>query len=118
MLIVLNDSPKSVFSLSVYFMDWMPQFDITKSFNITAQGTGVAMLSVSVHEHAREIFIRKLFVLKAFVLSSQVFSLYYALPEEKDDDCNVFDLSVTMDKQDEGSIDRENVTWLIWTAVL
>ncbi|XP_067258551.1 complement C3 isoform X1 [Chanodichthys erythropterus] len=55
------------------------KFDITKSFNITAQGTGMAMLSV--------------------------FSLYYALPEEKDDDCNVFDLSVNMDKQDDVSYD-------------
>nr|AZZ09376.1 putative complement component c3 [Ctenopharyngodon idella] len=60
------------------------KFDITKSFNITAQGTGVAMLSV--------------------------FSLYYALPEEKDDDCNAFDLSVNMEKQHDGSIHRENVT--------
>lgn len=50
------------------------------------------------------------FVLKAFVISSQVFSLYYALPEEKDDDCNAFDLSVNMEKQHDGSIHRENVT--------
>ncbi|RXN21007.1 complement C3-like protein [Labeo rohita] len=49
------------------------KFDITKSFNITAQGTGVAMLSV--------------------------FSVYYALPEEKDYDCNVFDLSLQMVKE-------------------
>ncbi|XP_051748872.1 complement C3 isoform X2 [Ctenopharyngodon idella] len=55
------------------------KFDITKSFNITAQGTGVAMLSV--------------------------FSLYYALPEEKDDDCNAFDLSVNMEKQHDVSYD-------------
>lgn len=116
MLIVITDSPESVFSLSVYLMDWMPQFDITKSFNITAQGTGVAMLSVSVHEHACEIFLS--FVLKAFVLSSQVYSLYYAQPEEKDGDCNVFDLSVNMDKLHDGNIHCENVTWLIWTAVL
>uniref|UniRef100_A0A671NT39 Complement C3-like n=1 Tax=Sinocyclocheilus anshuiensis TaxID=1608454 RepID=A0A671NT39_9TELE len=49
------------------------KFDITRNFNITAQGTGVAMLSV--------------------------FSVYYALPEEKDSECNAFDLSVQMDKE-------------------
>uniref|UniRef100_A0A672QA97 Complement C3-like n=1 Tax=Sinocyclocheilus grahami TaxID=75366 RepID=A0A672QA97_SINGR len=32
------------------------------------------------------------------VLSSQVFYVYYALPEEKDYDCNAFDLSVKMEK--------------------
>ncbi|KAK7161098.1 hypothetical protein R3I94_003930 [Phoxinus phoxinus] len=55
------------------------KFDITKRFNITAQGTGVAMLSV--------------------------FSVYYALPEEKDSDCKVFDLSVQMEKQLDVSYD-------------
>ncbi|KAG1955856.1 complement C3 [Pimephales promelas] len=55
------------------------KFDITKSFKITAQGTGVAMLSV--------------------------FSVYYALPEEKDGDCKVFDLSVQMEKQLDVSYD-------------
>ncbi|XP_067296790.1 complement C3 [Pseudorasbora parva] len=55
------------------------KFDITRSFNITARGTGVAMLSV--------------------------FSLYYALPEERDNDCTAFDLSVKMDKQHDVSYD-------------
>uniref|UniRef100_A0A671NRL7 Complement C3-like n=1 Tax=Sinocyclocheilus anshuiensis TaxID=1608454 RepID=A0A671NRL7_9TELE len=53
------------------------KFDITRNFNITAQGTGVAMLSV--------------------------FSVYYALPEEKDSECNAFDLSVQMDKESAAS---------------
>ncbi len=80
------------FSYLVYFMDWLPQFDITKSFNITAQGTGVAMLSVSIHVHTHDVFTSMLFCCsRAPVLSSQVFSVYYALPEEKDYDCNMFD---------------------------
>lgn len=33
---------------------------------------------------------------------SQVYSLYYALPEERENDCNVFDLSVKMEKQLDG----------------
>ncbi|XP_009293521.1 complement C3 [Danio rerio] len=52
------------------------KFDITKSFNITAQGSGVAMLSV--------------------------FSVYYALPEENENDCTAFDLSVQMEKEPGG----------------
>ncbi|XP_073700483.1 complement C3-like [Garra rufa] len=53
------------------------KFDITKNFSITAQGTGVAMLSV--------------------------FSVYYAMPEEKDYACNMFDLSVQMVNEPEVS---------------
>ncbi|XP_055060092.2 complement C3 isoform X1 [Misgurnus anguillicaudatus] len=49
------------------------KFDITRSFNMTVQGKGVATLSV--------------------------FSLYYALPEENVNDCKVFDLSVKMEKE-------------------
>uniref|UniRef100_A0A673L2B9 Complement C3-like n=1 Tax=Sinocyclocheilus rhinocerous TaxID=307959 RepID=A0A673L2B9_9TELE len=60
------------------------KFDITRNFNITAQGTGVAMLSV--------------------------FYVYYALPEEKDYDCNAFDLSVKMEKESAGRIYEENET--------
>ncbi|KAI2666710.1 hypothetical protein H4Q32_025804 [Labeo rohita] len=63
------------------------KFDITKSFNITAQGTGVAMLSV--------------------------FSVYYALPEEKDYDCNVFDLSVQMVKEPAVSYDGASESYQI-----
>ncbi|KAI2668934.1 hypothetical protein H4Q32_028733 [Labeo rohita] len=63
------------------------KFDITKSFNITAQGTGVAMLSV--------------------------FSVYYALPEEKDYVCNMFDLSVQMVKQSEVSYDGASESYQI-----
>lgn len=36
--------------------------------------------------------------------SSQVFSLYYALPEERENDCNAFDLSVRMKKEHGGRI--------------
>lgn len=35
---------------------------------------------------------------------SQVYSLYYALPEERENDCNVFDLSVKIEKQLDGRI--------------
>ncbi|KAI7810506.1 putative complement C3 [Triplophysa rosa] len=49
------------------------KFDISRSFNITAQGTGAATLSV--------------------------FSLYYALPEEKANDCEMYDLSVQMERE-------------------
>lgn len=35
---------------------------------------------------------------------SQVYSLYYALPEERENDCNVFDLIVKMEKQLDGRI--------------
>ncbi|XP_051560215.1 complement C3-like [Myxocyprinus asiaticus] len=61
------------------------KFDITKSFNITAQGTGVATLSV--------------------------FSLYYALPDEKDNVCNMFDLSVQMEKQRAVSYDGATASY-------
>ncbi|KAF4118189.1 complement C3 [Onychostoma macrolepis] len=63
------------------------KFDITKSFNITAQGTGVAMLSV--------------------------YSVYYALPEEKDYDCNAFDLSVQMEKESAVSYDGASESYQI-----
>ncbi|XP_067296791.1 complement component c3a, duplicate 6 [Pseudorasbora parva] len=46
---------------------------LTQKFNVTAHGNGMATLSV--------------------------FSLYYAVPEERENDCNVFDLSVKMEKQ-------------------
>uniref|UniRef100_A0A8C1Q2Z2 Complement component c3a, duplicate 6 n=1 Tax=Cyprinus carpio TaxID=7962 RepID=A0A8C1Q2Z2_CYPCA len=45
----------------------------TRKFNVTAHGNGLATLSV--------------------------FSLYYALPEERENDCNAFDLSVRMKKE-------------------
>uniref|UniRef100_A0A671NRI1 Complement C3-like n=1 Tax=Sinocyclocheilus anshuiensis TaxID=1608454 RepID=A0A671NRI1_9TELE len=63
------------------------KFDITRNFNITAQGTGVAMLSV--------------------------FSVYYALPEEKDSECNAFDLSVQMDKESAVSYDGASESYQI-----
>ncbi len=47
---------------------------------------------------------------RAPVLSSQVFSVYYALPEEKDYDCNMFDLSVQMEKDSAGRIHQENTS--------
>ncbi|XDV16018.1 hypothetical protein PO909_015911 [Leuciscus waleckii] len=74
-LAVQERSEKKMFAITTSNMNMQrtDKFDITKSFNITAQGTGVAMLSV--------------------------FSVYYALPEEKDTDCKVFDLSVRMEKQ-------------------
>ncbi|XP_077057468.1 complement component c3a, duplicate 6 [Siphateles boraxobius] len=46
---------------------------LTQKFNVTAHGNGMATLSV--------------------------YSLYYALPEERENDCNAFDLSVKMEKQ-------------------
>ncbi|XP_050965368.1 complement component c3a, duplicate 6 isoform X2 [Labeo rohita] len=46
---------------------------LTQKFNITAHGNGLATLSV--------------------------YSLYYALPEERENDCNAFDLSVQMKKE-------------------
>ncbi|KTF81588.1 hypothetical protein cypCar_00030778 [Cyprinus carpio] len=46
---------------------------LTQKFNVTAHGNGLATLSV--------------------------FSLYYALPEERENDCNAFDLSVRMKKE-------------------
>ncbi|KAG1955857.1 complement C3-like [Pimephales promelas] len=46
---------------------------LTQKFNLTAHGNGMATLSV--------------------------YSLYYALPEERENDCNAFDLSVKMEKQ-------------------
>ncbi|XDV16017.1 hypothetical protein PO909_015910, partial [Leuciscus waleckii] len=46
---------------------------LTQKFNVTAHGNGMATLSV--------------------------FSLYYAVPEERENDCNAFDLSVKMEKQ-------------------
>ncbi|KTF93067.1 hypothetical protein cypCar_00014662, partial [Cyprinus carpio] len=63
------------------------KFDITKSFNITAQGTGVAMLSV--------------------------FSVYYALPEEKDYVCNAYELSVQMEKESAVSYDGASESYQI-----
>ncbi|KTF81587.1 hypothetical protein cypCar_00030779 [Cyprinus carpio] len=63
------------------------KFDITRSFNITAQGAGVAMLSI--------------------------FSVYYALPEEKDYDCNAFDLSVQMEKASAVSYDGASESYQI-----
>lgn len=60
-LFAITDSPWNCVFLSVCFMDWIPQFDITKSFNITAQGTGVAMLSVSIHAHTHDVFTSMLF---------------------------------------------------------
>ncbi|XP_052401150.1 complement C3 [Carassius gibelio] len=63
------------------------KFDITRSFNVTAQGTGVAMLSV--------------------------FSVYYALPEEKNYDCKVFDLSVQMKKESAVSYDGASESYQI-----
>ncbi|KAL1281262.1 hypothetical protein QQF64_000065 [Cirrhinus molitorella] len=63
------------------------KFDITKSFSITAQGTGVAMLSV--------------------------FSVYYALPDEKDYICNMFDLSVQLVKQPEVSYEGASESYQI-----
>lgn len=44
---------------------------------------------------------------RAPVLSSQIFSVYYALPEEKDYDCNAFDLSVQMEKASAGRIHHQ-----------
>ncbi|XP_043094011.1 complement component c3a, duplicate 6 [Puntigrus tetrazona] len=46
---------------------------LTQKFNVTAHGNGLATLSV--------------------------FSLYYALPEERENECNAFDLSVRMKKE-------------------
>ncbi|XP_042573189.1 complement C3-like isoform X3 [Cyprinus carpio] len=63
------------------------KFDITKSFNITAQGTGVAMLLV--------------------------FSVYYALPEEKDYVCNAYELSVQMEKESAVSYDGASESYQI-----
>uniref|UniRef100_A0A671NVS6 Complement C3-like n=1 Tax=Sinocyclocheilus anshuiensis TaxID=1608454 RepID=A0A671NVS6_9TELE len=53
-----------------------------KKFNVTAHGNGLATLSV--------------------------FSLYYALPEERENDCNVFDLSVQMKKEHAGRIHHDS----------
>ncbi|XP_051982648.1 complement C3-like [Xyrauchen texanus] len=50
---------------------------LTQNFNVTAQGIGVATLSV--------------------------FSMYYALPEEKENECKQFDFSVQMKKEREVS---------------
>ncbi|XP_043094012.1 complement C3 [Puntigrus tetrazona] len=63
------------------------KFDITKSFNLTARGTGVATLSV--------------------------FSVFYALPEEKDYECNAFDLSVQMEKESAVTYDKASDSYLI-----
>uniref|UniRef100_A0A671P0H2 Complement C3-like n=1 Tax=Sinocyclocheilus anshuiensis TaxID=1608454 RepID=A0A671P0H2_9TELE len=54
----------------------------TRKFNVTAHGNGLATLSV--------------------------FSLYYALPEERENDCNVFDLSVQMKKEHAGRIHHDS----------
>lgn len=45
---------------------------------------------------------------RALVLPSQVYSVYYALPEEKDYDCDAFDLSVQMEKESAGRIHQES----------
>uniref|UniRef100_A0A672QE43 Complement C3-like n=1 Tax=Sinocyclocheilus grahami TaxID=75366 RepID=A0A672QE43_SINGR len=53
-----------------------------KKFNVTAHGNGLATLSV--------------------------YSLYYALPEERENDCNAFDLSVQMKKEHDGRIHHDS----------
>ncbi|XP_073698373.1 complement C3 [Garra rufa] len=86
-LAVQERKDKTTISITTSNYQRSDKFDITKSFNITAQGTGVAMLSV--------------------------FSVYYALPEEKDYVCNMFDLSVQMVKQPEVSYDGASETYQI-----
>uniref|UniRef100_A0A672QEG4 Complement C3-like n=1 Tax=Sinocyclocheilus grahami TaxID=75366 RepID=A0A672QEG4_SINGR len=54
----------------------------TRKFNVTAHGNGLATLSV--------------------------YSLYYALPEERENDCNAFDLSVQMKKEHDGRIHHDS----------
>ncbi|XP_057187930.1 complement C3-like [Triplophysa rosa] len=60
---------------------------LTQNFNITARGTGAATLSV--------------------------YTLYYALPEEKDGDCEIFDLSVQMTKERQASYPGAIETYLL-----
>uniref|UniRef100_A0A672QE77 Complement C3-like n=1 Tax=Sinocyclocheilus grahami TaxID=75366 RepID=A0A672QE77_SINGR len=55
---------------------------LTQKFNVTAHGNGLATLSV--------------------------YSLYYALPEERENDCNAFDLSVQMKKEHDGRIHHDS----------
>uniref|UniRef100_A0A673LD15 Anaphylatoxin-like domain-containing protein n=1 Tax=Sinocyclocheilus rhinocerous TaxID=307959 RepID=A0A673LD15_9TELE len=55
------------------------RMDINKEFNVTAKGTGTAILSV--------------------------LTLYYARPVEKKSDCTFFDLTVKMEKDNEGKIE-------------
>ncbi|XP_056621692.1 complement C3-like isoform X2 [Triplophysa dalaica] len=60
---------------------------LMQNFNITARGTGAASLSV--------------------------YTLYYALPEEKNTDCEMFDLSVLMTKERQASSPGAIETYLL-----
>ncbi|XP_059409012.1 complement C3-like [Carassius carassius] len=82
-----KEKTRIAFRSSNFHISRTDKFNITRSFNVTAQGAGVAMLSV--------------------------FSVYYALPEEKDYDCNVFDLSVQMKKESAVSYDGASESYLI-----
>ncbi|TRY87359.1 hypothetical protein DNTS_017221 [Danionella cerebrum] len=66
-------SNKWVFTRSNKHVTRSEKVQLSQKFNITAQGNGEATLSV--------------------------FSLYYAVPEERENDCKVFTLSVRMEKQ-------------------
>uniref|UniRef100_A0A671NNR5 Complement C3-like n=1 Tax=Sinocyclocheilus anshuiensis TaxID=1608454 RepID=A0A671NNR5_9TELE len=59
--------------------------DINQEFNVTAKGTGTATLSV--------------------------LTLYYARPVEKKSDCTFFDLTVKMEKDNEGKIEFMPFLW-------
>ncbi|XP_026073836.1 complement C3-like [Carassius auratus] len=82
-----KERTRIAFTSSNFQLSRTDKFDITRSFNITAQGAGVAMLSV--------------------------FSVYYALPEEKDYDCKAFDLSVQMKKESAVSYNGASESYMI-----
>ncbi|XP_052459493.1 complement C3-like [Carassius gibelio] len=82
-----KEKTRIAFTSSNFYISRTDKFNITRSFNITAQGAGVAMLSV--------------------------FSVFYALPEEKDYVCNVFDLSVQMKKESAVSYNGASESYMI-----
>uniref|UniRef100_A0A8C1LH27 NTR domain-containing protein n=1 Tax=Cyprinus carpio TaxID=7962 RepID=A0A8C1LH27_CYPCA len=65
-------------------LTWSHKVEINKEFNVTARGTGTATLSV--------------------------LTLYYARPVEKKSDCTFFDLTVKMEKDNEGAIASYKLT--------
>ncbi|XP_063065994.1 complement C3-like [Engraulis encrasicolus] len=83
---------KWTFTKSNSFLTRSDKMDLNQNLTVLATGTGQATLSVM--------------------------TLYYAQPSEIDMDCKMFDLSVTLEKQNKVSLEGALETWLLTINVL
>lgn len=89
-------------------MDWIPVWHYEEfQYHSSRDGGGHALGEYS-YTHSWCLHQHVVLCSRAPVLPSQVYSVYYALPEEKDYDCDAFDLSVQMEKESAGRIHQES----------